>query len=76
MSGVEIEDRLLAVSDTQIVLNFAEALTALYPLMKKVFAHCYDPYDDVVEPLFQSLVYYTFAGKYPAPLQIVATHKT
>lgn len=64
MIEIEPDPRLAKVSDTAILLNFAKALQRLYPAMKAVYAHCYDPYDDVVEPLFDSLVYASFAGKY------------
>jgi len=65
---VETDSRLQSLSDTEIVLNFALALSSLYPHMKTVYAHCYDPYDEVVEPLFHALVYGSFAGKYGVPV--------
>jgi len=61
---VETDPRLLEVSDSQVLLNFASALDALYPLLRTVHADRYDPYDDVVEPLFWGMVFSTFAGKY------------
>ena len=61
---VETDPRLLALSDSEILLNFAVALEAVFPFMHTVHADRYDPYDDVVEPLFWALVYSTFAGKY------------
>lgn len=61
---VETDPRLLALSDSEILLNFAVALEAIFPFMRTVHADRYDPYDDVVEPLFWALVYSTFAGKY------------
>jgi len=64
MSETEIDERLLSLSDTSIMLNFSAVLTAIYPHMKHVYAHCWDPYDEVVEPLYHALVYCTFAGKY------------
>ena len=70
----EIEPELQRLSDTEILLNFARAMSALYPYMKVIRAHCYDRYDEVVEPLFHSLVYSTFAGKYGAILPAEACH--
>jgi hypothetical protein len=64
MEPHEQDSRLGRVSDTEIVLNFVAALEALYPRMRSVFAHCYDPFDEIVEPLFQSLVYGRFGAKY------------
>ena len=46
----------------------------LYPRMKVVYAHCYDSYDAVVEPLFHALVYEAFAGKYGVPTPRQACH--
>jgi hypothetical protein len=67
--GREIDPNLAGISDTSVLLNFADALVSLYPHMKAVHAHCYDPYDDVVEPLFWALVYGTLADKYGVTIQ-------
>jgi len=58
------EHSLLNLSDTQILLNFSDALAALYPYMFKISAHCNDAYDDIIEDLFLNMVHYTFAEKY------------
>ena len=73
--SIEIDPRLQEVSDTDIVLNFSRALTALYPHMKTVYAHCYDPYDDVVEPLFHALVYCAFSAKYGISVSEQTCHR-
>jgi hypothetical protein len=70
----ETEPRLREISDSEIVLNFARAMTSLYPHMKAVYAHCYDPYDSVVEPLFHALVYGAFGDKYGVPVPAEECH--
>lgn len=74
MQSIEIDKRLQKLSDTEIMLNFAQALGALYPFMKKVGAHCYDPYDEITEPLFYSLVYGAFSFKYGVNLNQKGCH--
>lgn len=75
MIACEIDERLSAVSDTTIMLNFSKALTALYPYMKAICAHCYDAYDDIVEPLYHAMVFFTFAGKYGVCTPVESCHK-
>ena len=70
----EIDLRLRELSDTEILLTFSRALGALYPHMKTVYAHCYEPYDDVVEALFHSLVFSTLSGKYGVPISQQSCH--
>jgi hypothetical protein len=72
---VEIEPRLESISDTEILLNFAAALETLYPRMRAVFAHFYDPYDAIVEPLYQSLVYSSFSAKYGIAATVERCHR-
>lgn len=60
----ETDPRLQRLSDTDILLNFAAALGSLYPYMRAVSAHCYDPYDEVVESLFRALVLGGFSAQY------------
>jgi hypothetical protein len=75
MYPVETDPRLQSLSDTEILLNFARALSSLYPHMKAVGAHCYDPFDEVVEPLFHGLVYGSFSGKYGVPVPTKRCHR-
>ena len=71
---VEVEPRLLEISDTEILLNFSRVMSSIYPHMRAVYAHCYDPYDDVVEPLFHAMVHCTFSGKYGVPVPRAMCH--
>lgn len=60
----ETDPILQKLSDTEIVLNFRNSLEKIYPYLININAQCYDPYDEIVENLFQSMVYRTFADKY------------
>ena len=64
MQKHEIDERTQKLTDSEIMLNFAQAIDSIYPYMKNVFAHCYDAYDDIVESLFYSMVYQSFFWKY------------
>lgn len=75
MADRETDPGLASISDTSVLLNFAEALAALYPHLRTVRAHCYDPYDEVIEPLFWALVYGTFADKYGVIVPPARCHK-
>lgn len=63
------------LTDTDIVLNFSQAMTDLYPTMTKIGAYAYDPYDDIVELLFYNMVYSTFSRKYDVNIRESQSHK-
>lgn len=71
----EIDLVLQNLTDSEILLEFSNALALLYPTLKKLRSHCYDNFDDISENLFFDLVYYTFAGKYGAIISKTETHK-
>ncbi|MUT68327.1 hypothetical protein [Paenibacillus sp. NEAU-GSW1] len=60
----DIEDDLNHVSDTEILINFNNALTSLYPYLIPINAFAYDAWDDIVIPLFYEMVYQSFSYKY------------
>ena len=60
----EIEESLKDLSDTEVLLNFCNALKSLYPNLIPIFAFAYDSWDDIIEPLFHKMVYVTFKYKY------------
>ena len=64
MNVRELNPYLQRISDTEILLNFKDALEKIYPNLIKIDAHGYDEYDDIVENLFHSMVYEIFADKY------------
>ncbi|MDS0526569.1 hypothetical protein NNC19_12830 [Clostridium sp. SHJSY1] len=59
-----IEEALVFLSDTEILLNFCNTLKSLYPHLIPIIAFAYDSWDDIVEPLFYQMVYVTFQYKY------------
>ena len=69
------DDRLEVLSDTEIVLEFPNLLSSVYPHLIKVYAHCYDPFDEIAESLFYSFVYKTFESKYGIPVNYSETHR-
>lgn len=71
----EVDPLLQTLTDTEVLLEFSNALTLLYPSLIKLRSHCYDNFDNVSENLFFDLVYYTFAGKYGAIIKKTETHK-
>ncbi|WP_341284873.1 hypothetical protein [Priestia megaterium] len=60
----EVDDSLSELTDTDILLNFQQAITGLYPHLISIHAHAYDAWDDIVIPLFYEMVYKTFTYKY------------
>ncbi|NOU94583.1 hypothetical protein GC093_15340 [Paenibacillus sp. LMG 31456] len=62
--GHELEQELLNVTDTSILINFSDALTSLYPHLVPIHAFAYDAWDDIVIPLFYEMVYESFSFKY------------
>ncbi|WP_245600159.1 hypothetical protein [Paenibacillus harenae] len=60
----EIELGLNEISDTEILINFSNALTSLYPHLIPIHAFGYDAWDDIVIPLFYEMVYESFSFKY------------
>jgi hypothetical protein len=69
------DEKLLALSDTDIVLEFAGMLTSIYPHLVKINAHCYDPFDEITERLFYSFVYRAFEAKYGCSIKHSYTHR-
>jgi len=68
-SGIcEAQQELVHFSDTEIVLEFALAMTSLFPHLLKIDAHCYDSFGDIAESLYFNFVYMTLAGKYGVPV--------
>lgn len=59
-----VEDSLQKVSDTDIMLNFLDIIKKLYPNLIKINAHCYDSWDAIIEPVYFTTVFQTFAWKY------------
>lgn len=60
----EVENELIELSDTEILINFSDALTALYPSLIPICAFAYDAWDDIIIPLYYEMVYQTFSFKY------------
>ena len=71
----EIDNRLVNLTDTEIMLEFSKLLTSIYPHLVKIYAHHYDPYDKISEDLFYSFVYSTFSAKYGAIINRNEIHK-
>ena len=66
---------LAEVSDHDVLMTFREALSLITPSLVKIRAHVGDPWDDVAEGLYYSMVHLTFAGKYGIPADRTAIHK-
>lgn len=62
------------LTDTDILLNFQQAITSLYPHLIPIHAHAYDAWDDIVIPLFYEMVYKTFTYKYGIEIEPNETH--
>lgn len=60
----EIEDQLQRITDTEILMNFQEAITDLYSRLITIHAFCYDSWDEIVEHLYNKMVWQTFSWKY------------
>jgi hypothetical protein len=60
----EIEPGLSSLTDSEILLNFRGALAALYPRLIPIDAYCWDPFDGIVESLFDAMTYDVFSWKY------------
>ena len=71
----EIEEKLLGLSDTDIMIEFSKLLSSSYPHLVKVAAHCYDLFDDFAEALYYNFVYSTFSSKYGAIIDRKETHR-
>ena len=71
----EVDLLLQNLTDTEILLEFSNILTLLYPSLVKLRSHCYDNFDNVSEDLFFNLVYSTLSGKYGAIIHKNETHK-
>lgn len=59
-----IENKLKNLSDTDIMMNFLEMIEKIYPNLIRINAHCYDSWDSIIEPLYYTAVFETFAWKY------------
>lgn len=70
----EIDDTLQGISDTSILINFQQAIVSLYPHLIPINAFAYDPWDDIVMPLFYEMVYNTFSFKYGIDIDWNETH--
>ena len=73
-SFTEIDERLIQLSDTEVVLEFSKLLTSIYPHLIKLYANSYDPFDNIVESLFYNFVYQTFSSKYGTVLNPSEIH--
>lgn len=49
-------EELQNLTDTDIMLNFANTLDIIYPNLIKIYAYAYDAWDEIVEPLFYLMV--------------------
>jgi hypothetical protein len=74
-SLTEKDDRLNQLSDSEIILEFSKILTSIYPHLVKIYANCYDPFDDIAEGLYNNFVYQTFAAKYAKLIDYSETHR-
>jgi hypothetical protein len=72
---IEIDEQLKNLSDTEIMLEFSRMLTSIYPHLIKTHNHCYDPFDDITENLYFSVIYSTFSGKYGTDIDRLETQK-
>ncbi|WP_407545278.1 hypothetical protein [Priestia sp. HNGD-A6] len=70
----EVDDALSELTDTDILLNFQQAIKSLYPHLIPIHAHAYDAWDDIVIPLFYEMVYKTFTYKYGIEIEPNETH--
>jgi len=70
----EVDDSLCELTDTDILLNFQQAITSLYPHLIPIYAHAYYAWDDIVIPLFYEMVYKTFTYKYGIEIEPNETH--
>ena len=70
----EVDAALSELTDTDILLNFQQAITSLYPHLIPIHAHAYDAWDDIVIPLFYEMVYKTFTYKYGIEIEPNETH--
>ncbi|MGG0391607.1 hypothetical protein ABEZ76_27060 [Priestia megaterium] len=70
----EVDDSLSELTDTEILLNFQQAITSLYPHLIPIHAYAYNAWDDIVMPLFYEMVYNTFAYKYGIEIEPDETH--
>ena len=52
------------ISDTEILINYASALDAIWPYSSNVGLISYDPWEEFSDAMFQHLVVETFAYKY------------
>lgn len=60
----DIEISLEEITDTEIMMNFQETLCKLYPHLTPICSYCYDPWDNIVENLYDEMVLKTFCWKY------------
>ncbi len=74
LSKHEIDDSLINLGDSEILLNFSDTLKDIYPHLLPIQAYAYDSWDDIVEPLFYQMVYVTFAYKYGINLSYKNCH--
>ncbi len=75
VGACEMDPALLEVSDHEIVMTFRDALESITPCLAKIRANAGDPWDDISEGLFYSMVHLTFAGKYGIPVDSTQIHK-
>ncbi len=60
----EIDEEVAKLSDTEILMNFNKAIKAIYPYLIKIQAYAYDAWDNIIDHLFERMVYETFQYKY------------
>ncbi|QOR67280.1 hypothetical protein IM538_03840 [Cytobacillus suaedae] len=70
----EIDEALKEITDTEVLLNFQRAIVSLYPHLIPIHAFAYDPWDDIIEPLFYEMVYNTFTYKYGIEIKHKEAH--
>ncbi|MGE5395188.1 MAG: hypothetical protein ACM3P1_10605 [Candidatus Saccharibacteria bacterium] len=71
---VDRDPRLESISDTDLILEYSKTLNDIYPHLIKIYAHCYDPYDEVVMNLFCNMIYSAFSVKYGIAIKYNETH--
>ena len=65
----EIKDKLPAITESEILLNFSYFLEASFPYLLKIDAYCYDPFDEFVENNFLLMVHDVLLYKYDITVQ-------
>ncbi len=67
-------EALQEISDTEILLEFSELLTSMFPHLRKTYNHCFYQYDKLSKDLYANFIAYTFSHKYGAEISTREFH--